>query len=184
MEFQVKKRLLTVPEYHQMIEAGILGEGDRVELINGEIVHISPKGTQHASCLARIVELLFAALGGKVTIRIQDPIICGKFSEPEPDVVLARRVSDHYESAHPGPEDVLVVMEISDSSLAFDQTTKLTLYAEAGIPEYWIFNLPEKTLEVYQEPKGAHYAFRRIYTRAEEVPLPMGEKLVLSQTFS
>ena len=177
MEVQLKKRLVSVQEYHKMLEVGILKEDDRVELINGEIIYMSPKGGKHSACLSRITEIFPVVLAGKVIIRIQDPIDCSPYSEPEPDIVLAKRRMDHYESGHPGAEDILVVMEVADSSLAIDRKTKLALYATSNIQEYWVINLQDLEIEVYKEPKGDHYALRRIYSLDEAIPLPMGKHI-------
>ncbi|MEM6632484.1 MAG: Uma2 family endonuclease [Bacteroidota bacterium] len=184
MEVQLKKRLLSVEEYYKMWEAGILVEDDHVELINGEIVYLSPEGGKHSACISRIAEIIPVILAGKVIMRIQDPIHCSLHSEPEPDIVLAKRRSDHYESGHPGPEDILLVMEVADSSLAVDRNTKLSLYASSQINEYWVINLQDSEIEVYQEPKGDHYSLRRIYSLDESVPLPMGEHIAVRSILS
>lgn len=169
---QVKKRLLSVDEYHKMAEVGILAEDDRVELINGEIIRMSPINSSHTSCVKRLNALLFEKLGRKVVISVQDPITLGSYSEPEPDLAVLKASDDFYARQHPRPEDVHLVIEVSDSTLSVDQGLKLSLYAEAGIPEYWIINLPEQQVEVYQHPKGKQYGLRRICTAGDVLSLP------------
>ncbi len=142
----------TIDEYHRLADMGFFHEDDRVELIRGEIIQMAAKGTRHTTCCSNLLMELAALVAGKAKLRCQDPINLQSSSEPEPDFAIIRQRADNYLSAHPNPADVLLVIEIADSSLKYDQEFKLPLYAEAGISDYWIFNLVENYLETYSEP--------------------------------
>ena len=157
MAVQILKRLFTVEEYHRMAQAGILGEDDRVELIEGEIVEMTPIGSKHASTVNRINRLFFERLGGRAIISVQNPIRLGEYSEPQPDVSLLRPREDFYASSHPGPEDVLLLVEVSETSAEYDREVKLPLYARFGIPEVWLVNPEGKAIEVYRDPSPESY---------------------------
>jgi Uma2 family endonuclease len=142
----------TLTEYHRLAELGFLGEDDRVELIHGQIVEMAAKGTAHEVCITRLLRELPKLVGDRATLRSQSPLILSQDNEPEPDFTIVQNRADDYLSSHPEPADVLLVIEISDSSLSYDQEFKLPLYAGANIADYWIFNLVENHLEVYSEP--------------------------------
>jgi len=142
----------TVEEYHRLAELGFFHEDDRIELIRGEIIQMAAKGTPHTTCCRNLLEELAALVIGRAKLQCQDPITLPSKSEPEPDFAILRKRADNYLSAHPTPEDILLVIEIADSTLKYDQETKLPLYAEAGISDYWIFNLVNNYLEAYSEP--------------------------------
>ncbi|MCT7983771.1 Uma2 family endonuclease [Laspinema sp. A4] len=142
----------TIEEYHRLIELGFFAEGDRTELIQGEAIQMVPKGKPHAVCCMNLNEQLILRVSGQGKIRCQDPITLPNHSEPEPDFTLVQNREDNYLSHHPMPDDILLVIEIADSSLDYDRQVKLPLYAEAGISDYWIVNLLEKQLEIYTTP--------------------------------
>ncbi|MBD1925532.1 Uma2 family endonuclease [Trichocoleus sp. FACHB-90] len=148
----VTPKRFTLDEYHRLGELGFFSPDDRVELIRGEIIQMPTKKTPHSVCNTRLWKELFKLVEERAELRVQEPIILPSDSEPQPDLVISRNSSDDYLSSHPSPADVLMVMEISDSTLRYDQTTKLSLYAEDGISDYWIFNLIENCLEIYSEP--------------------------------
>ncbi len=150
-------RPLTRAEYYQMIESGIIQEGERVELISGQIFTMAAKGTRHTLCTRKLFKHLLALLGGLADVQSQDPITLPNNSEPEPDIVIARLRSDDYMDSHPTPPDIILVVEVADSTIKFDRETKAPLYAAAGISEYWIVNLNDNYLEVYSEPAGGIY---------------------------
>ncbi len=150
-------RLFTVADYHKMAEVGILDEDDRVELIEGEILNMTPIGPRHAGCVAHLTELFGEGLGRQVVIWTQNPIRLGEHSEPQPDLALLRRRPDFYTSAHPRPEDVLLVIEVVDTSLPYDQDVKVPLYSRSGIPEVWLVDLNRERLIVYCEPGPEGY---------------------------
>jgi Uma2 family endonuclease len=163
------RRLFTVDEYHRMADAGIFTEDDRVELIGGEIVRMSPIGPRHAGTVMKLVRLLIERLGRQADIAPQNPAILDDLSEPQPDICVMRPRPDSYTSAHPRPDDILLVIEVSDSSLAFDRETKAPRYALAGVPELWIVNLIDDRLEVYREPGRAGYEDARFVWRGQEI---------------
>ncbi len=150
---QLDIRRLDLEEYHRLIEMGFFAEDERVELIEGVLHRMSPKGTRHAECLERLLRTFYTVLRKQVRIRAQDPItIPASGSEPEPDLILITPREGGYLDHHPLPEDILLVVEIADSSLAEDQGIKLGVYAAAGIEEYWVINLVDDQVEVYREP--------------------------------
>lgn len=142
----------TIEEYHRLAELGFFHEDDRIELIRGEIIQMAAKGTPHTTCCSNLLEELAGLLRGRAKLRCQDPITLPSKSEPEPDFAILRIRADNYLSAHPTPADVLLLIEIADSTLKYDQETKLSLYAEARISDYWLFNLVNNYLEAYSEP--------------------------------
>lgn len=159
----------TVDEYHRLAETGILGEEDRVELIDGEIVMMTPMGSRHAACLARLTQLLVELADGAAIVRVQSPVELDGRSEPEPDLALARPRADFYTSGHPRPADLLLVVEVADSSLGYDRDVKLPLYGTAGVPELWIVDLGRGCVDAYRGPFAGGYAERRTYRRGERV---------------
>ncbi len=158
---QIQRRLFTVQEYEQMIRAGVFGEDDRLELIEGAVIAMSPIGPGHAATVKRLAELFYEQVREHAIVSVQDPVRLDEHSEPQPDLALLRRRDDYYATAHPRPEDVLLIVEVADTSVEFDQTVKLRLYARAGIPEVWILNLPEVNLEVYRGPTASGYKEKR-----------------------
>jgi hypothetical protein len=146
-----------VDEYHAMVRAGILMEGDRIELIDGELVEMHTIGSRHLACVIRLNHLLVPPLAGRARVSIQGSMRLDRYSEPEPDVLVLRPRADDYASAHPGPADVLLAIEVADTSLAYDRTVKLPLYARAGIAEVWIVDLEARAVEVHREPSADGY---------------------------
>jgi Uma2 family endonuclease len=157
MSVQFKKHYFTVDEYYKMAEVGLLAPDERVELIEGEIVEMSPVGSTHAGTVDRSSTLLNRQLGDQVIVRVQSPIHIDDFSEPQPDLALLKPRKDFYSKSHPRPEDVLVVIEVSDTSLNYDRNVKLPLYARAGIPEAWLMILAREVIEVHSEPRNGKY---------------------------
>jgi Uma2 family endonuclease len=151
------KRLFTVHEYHKMGEAGILTEDDRVELIEGEIVVMPPIGEGHFGNVNRFTSLFVRKFSDQAVVHIQNPVRLGLRNEPEPDVVLLRFREDFYAGKFPEPEDVLLLVEVADSSLAYDRKTKVPLYARAGIQEYWIVDLIHREIVVHRDPSRSRY---------------------------
>lgn len=158
MTSQAPRRTFDVHEYHRMSEAGILTEDDRIELIEGELTEMSPIGSRHAACVMRLTKLLERAVGERYIINIQNPVRLDDLSEPEPDVAVLRYREDFYAESHPAPQDALLLIEISDTSLDYDRTVKLPLYAKHEIPEVWIVDLQSsRSIEVYTNPDGDRY---------------------------
>ncbi len=148
-----RRHRITVEEFQRMGEAGIFAEDERVELIEGEIFEMAPVGAKHADCLSRLVRVFVK--GSEALVRVQDPIRLSEQSEPQPDLALVKNQS--YAQAHPGPEDVLLLIEVADTSLAYDRTVKLPLYARHGIPEVWLVDLTQSRIEVYRQPSPSGY---------------------------
>ena len=157
VEVAVIRRRFTRQEYHRMAEVGILGEDDRVELIGGEIVQMSPIGRRHAAFVDNLNQLLVTGLSGRAIVSVQDPVVLTEDTEPQPDMKVLRRREVSYKLREAHPEDVLLLIEVADSSLAYDRTTKLQLYAEARIPEYWIVDCDAETVEVHRNPNANGY---------------------------
>jgi Uma2 family endonuclease len=152
MTFAVARRRFTVDEYHRMGEAGILREDDRVELIDGEVVQMTPIGSRHAGCVKRINHLLTTRLRERAVVAVQDPVLLGRHSEPQPDVMVLRPRPDFYSDSHPSASDVWLLIEVSDTTAQFDRTVKVPLYARAGIVEVWLVDLEADSVEVYRRP--------------------------------
>ena len=156
-------------QYYRMSEHGLLDEDDRTELIDGIVTRMKPPGPFHSSDTSRLVEVLPGIFRGRAIVRIQDPIHLREGDDPQPDAVLCTYREDRYKGRHPEPEDILLIVEISDSSLGFDRGAKLALYAATGIREYWILNVQARTLEVYHAPVadsvGHRYASMQTLTR-------------------
>lgn len=171
MAVQLEHRLLTVEEYHRMSEAGILKPDDRVELLNGQLINMSPIGSKHAACVERLGDLLKTLVAGKAMVRTQNPVFLGIYSEPEPDIAIVRHKNNYYADRHPQPSEIFLIIEIADSSLEKDRQAKLPLYAEAQIPTYWIVKLDDQEVEVYREPVGDRYRTKAVFTVEGQIPL-------------
>jgi len=172
MPMEATRKLFTVDEYYKLAEIGVLSVCVRTELIEGEILEMSPMGTSHAASIARATELFVLSLRGKADVRVQLPLRLSLHSEPEPDVCIVKPRLDRYGTHHPGPDDVLLVLEISDSSLRYDRDVKLPIYAAAGVAEVWIEDLPNQTLHVFREPHGSGYT-TALQFRSDESVSPL-----------
>ena len=180
-----KPHRFTVAEYHRMAEAGILGEDSRVELIRGQIVDMAPIGAPHLGMVNRLTHLLPGVLAGRGMLSVQNPVRLDDGSEPEPDVALLRPRADYYQTATPCPPDVLLLIEVADTSLDDDRAIKAPLYAEHGIAECWIVNLLDRVVEVHRQPRNGRYAeVRRIAPGAMlDMALLPGISLPVSDLF-
>ena len=172
-------RSLTSAEYYQMMESGIIREGERVELILGQIFTMAAKGTRHTVATTRLITELPLLIQRRAIVRCQEPITLPNNSEPEPDIVIARLRSDDYVNSHPAPADIILVIEVADSTIKFDRDTKAPLYAAAGISEYWIVNLIDNHLEVYRQPEGSIYTSIQIVTPPRSINLPQFSEIVV-----
>lgn len=176
---QLNQRLLTVEEYHRMAEAGILTEDDRVELLAGMIIPMSPIGSRHSTCVKRINQLFHQHYSpNEAVVGVQDPIELLDTSEPEPDVTLVLPPLEKYQNQHPKGADIILIVEVADSSYEKDQEVKVPLYAAAAIPEVWLVDLQKDCIEVYTEPKDGAYSLRRLIRRGESLALPIKEQAV------
>ena len=167
MAVRVVKRRFTVEEYHRMAQAGILTEDDRVELIEGEIIETAPIGSRHAACVNRLNRLFSQSVGDRAMISVQNPIRLGVHSEPHPDLALLKPRGDFYASAHPTAQDVLLVIEVAETSIDYDRQTRVPLYARAGVPEVWLVDLSGTRVEVYRLPREGRYSDVRIALQGE-----------------
>ena len=163
----VERRRFSVDDYYRMADAGILGDRERVELIDGEVVTISPIGRRHSACVSSANQALVLAAGTSAIVQPQGPVRLDRFNEPQPDLMLLKARSDFYASHHPGPSDVLPVVEIADSSLRYDTDTKAGLYATWGVPEYWVADLNASLLWRYVSPLDGIYTTITTQRRGE-----------------
>ncbi len=161
----VEPRRFSVEEYERMGEVGIIDPAERVELLDGEIVAMSPIGPRHAGVVDAIAEQLYGKLLGRVTIRVQNPLRLLPRSEPQPDITIARRRRDFYRGAHPTADDILLVIEVADTSLRADQLVKLPIYARKSIIEVWIIDLSADVVYVHTDPVDGDYREVRTLTR-------------------
>ena len=176
MFVQMQRRLFTVQEYHLMGEAGILSEDDRVELIEGEIVQMAAIGTRHATCVRRLIRQFRQLPEESAILDVQNPIQLTERTEPQPDVVLLQFRLDYYETAHPMPSEVLLLVEVSDSTIDFDRDLKVPNYARSDIQEVWLWDLEVNCLEVYRQPTANGYTSMQKFERGEMVsPLAFPE---------
>ena len=166
-----KKHLTDIAEWHRMGEAGIFPPESRMELIEGEILHMAPIGFNHAGHVTRLTRYFICLLDSSITVRSQNPLQLGDLSEPEPDLALVKADSADYTTRHPNAADVMLVVEVSDSTLRFDRMQKLRLYATHDIPEYWIVNLIDNCLEVYRQPQDSEYLEKIVLTKADNLSL-------------
>ncbi|HAO33767.1 MAG TPA: Uma2 family endonuclease [Candidatus Competibacter sp.] len=170
LDFQPRHRW-TVAEYHRMAEVGLLNEDSRVELIDGEIIEMAPIGSSHGGEVKYFNNKFVSLLHGKVIVSVQDPIILDGHTEPQPDVALLRWRDDFYRKANPHAEDILLVIEVSDSTLRYDRDVKIPLYAKNGIPEVWLLDLQNRQLEIYREPLNGAYRQRDSHQTGPIAPL-------------
>lgn len=169
MAIQYARRRFTVDEYHKMGEAGIVSEDDRLELVDGEIVEMTPINVPHAVCVDLLTMLLSRRVPEGVIVRVQSPIYIDEINEPQPDLTVLKPRDYLGQRHHPGPEDILLVIEVSDTTVSFDVRQKVPRYAQAGIAETWIVNLPRNGLEVYTDPSGGKYMSTRKFGRGDVV---------------
>ncbi len=170
----------TRDEYYRMAEAGLFRD-ERVELLDGEIITMSPKLTSHAFAVNQLMYELVTKLGSTAVVRVQDPIVLNNWSEPEPDIAVCIPVPDRYKRAHPKANQVLLVIEVAGSSLVYDRTRKSRAYAASGIPEYWIVNLSDRRVEILTDPdrKARSYRHQRYVSAGDLLSLPGGVTLAV-----
>ena len=169
MSVQIARRHFNVAEFYKMAAAGVFAEDDRVELIEGEIIEMNPIGSRHAACVGRLTKLLERLAGDRAIVWVQNPVQINDYSEPLPDVALLQPREDFYAQANPQPADVLLIIEVADSSVEYDQDIKIPLYAQANIPEVWLVNLPQEAIEIYTQPHEGEYREIRSVKRGESL---------------
>lgn len=178
MPAEVKRHRFDVEEYHRMLEAGVLSEDDRVELIGGEIIEMTPIGWRHVECVNRLTMLLAAFAAGKgCVVSVQNPLRLTGDAEPQPDLAL---IKERPRRNLPASEDVILVVEVAETSLVYDRDIKLPLYARAGIPEVWIVDLRERKVEIYADPASGSYRIFRAAGPSEQLSSETVEDLSVS----
>ena len=166
-DFAPRPYRFSVKEYDLMLDAGIFNENDRVELINGVVLEMSPKNAPHSSGVYRAEKVFTKALGERAVIRVQDVVVLNDDSEPEPDLAMLRPPASQYDYRQPTAADVLLILEVSDTTLRFDREAKSLTYAAAGVPQYLIFNVNAWEIEDYREPDANGYRAKQTYTAGQ-----------------
>jgi Uma2 family endonuclease len=169
MAVKVARRRFTVDEYYQMACAGILKEDDRVELIEGDIIEMASIGTKHAACIRRLLYIFHSKLSDNVLVDAQNPLRIDKYSEPQPDLMLLKPRDDYYSTFHPRPEDVLLLIEVADTSVTYDREVKVKLYAQAGINEVWLVDLQTQQVIAYRQPSPSGYSEVKEYRCGDNI---------------
>lgn len=167
---QLLRRKFTIENYHKMAESGILTEDDRVELIRGEIVEMSPIGRRHAACVRRLAKL-FSELNQRAIVDTQNPVELSDRSEPQPDVTLLQPHPDFYEAGHPQPQDIFLLVEVADTTVETDRNVKISLYAESGISEVWLVDINEQCVEIYRDPLSTGYQNVQKFQRCQTLSI-------------
>ncbi len=162
-------RLLSVHDYHLMVEAGVLAPDERVELIAGQLYKMAAKGTAHSAAVTRIERVLKAGLGDRVLLRFQDPIELDDYSEPEPDIAVVKVDPLDYEEHHPTPSEVYLLIEVADSTLKRDRELKAPAYAQSGIQDYWILDVNQRQLYVFRSPTATGYANEFVLSESDVI---------------
>lgn len=166
MSALLEPRRFNVSEYYQMAAAGVLKPEDRVELIEGRVIKMSPIGSKHAACVKRLNGLLHSRFGPRA-VSVQSPVRLDEYSEPEPDVAVVKGRDDYYELQHPTAADTLLIIEVADTTVLTDRNIKIPLYARAEVPEVWLVNLPAQSIEVFSNPREEVYQDYTEYKRGE-----------------
>lgn len=169
MSVEAREHRFTVDDFHRMAETGILSPNDRLELIDGVVIEMTPTYPPHASTVKRLAKALFSLLADRATIGVQDSIVLHDRSQPVPDLSVARYRDDFYGSAHPRPEDLHFLVEVADSSTERDRREKIPRYASAGVPEMWLVVLPDDRIEVHRDARGETYATVEVLHRGDAV---------------
>jgi Uma2 family endonuclease len=166
---QLTPRRFSAAEYHQMIEAGVFGQDERLELIDGEIVQMSPIGDRHAACVRRLNELLVELVARRAIVDVQDPIIVTAAYAPQPDLAVLRPRSDYYASQTPTAADCLLVIEVADTSAEYDRQIKMPRYARGRVVELWLVELERDVVVVYRDPAGDAYQHVQVFRRGDVI---------------
>ncbi|MGI8915094.1 MAG: Uma2 family endonuclease [Chloroflexota bacterium] len=169
----------TADDYHRLADAGILGEDDRVELIDGEIVRMSPVGAQHAGTTKKLNRLFNRTLGDAVVIGVQDPVRLGDDTEPEPDISVLRTRADFYTASLPVPAEILLLIRVADTSLLADRLVKIPRYARAGIPEVWLVDLDHKRIERHAGPAAEGYTDVTVIAEGQSLPSSVVQSVII-----
>jgi Uma2 family endonuclease len=168
----IRRHRFTVEDYYRMADDGILTADARVELVDGEVIEMPPIGAPHASVVTDIQNLLIAAVGDRAIVRVQNPVRLDRHSEPQPDIALVTPPGSKYRTRHPTPADILLLVEVADTSLRLDRDIKLGIYARSGIPEVWLLDLNTRDIMRYWAPAVAGYLKSEPLVESAAVPLP------------
>lgn len=171
MAISPSKRLFTVDEFYRMADAGIFREDDRLELLDGEIIEMTPIGPPHAACVTLLNRLLIERLGRRAVVTPQNPARLDDLTEPQPDLCIARWRDDGYATAHPRPDDLLLVVEVADTSLPYDRDRKAPRYALARIPETWVIDLNAEAIHAFRGPSDGRYGVARTFGRNDTIDI-------------
>lgn len=167
----VSKKLFTADEFERMYDVGILPESGRFELIRGEIIEMPPPKPPHSGRVNRLITVFTSKLGRSVVVSVQNPFLIDLYSEPFPDVALLKPSDDFYQTVHPGPNDVLLLVEVSHTTVSYDKNVKAPLYAESGAPEYWQLDVKKEVLIVRTDPQDGEYQNVRIFRHGENIAI-------------
>jgi Uma2 family endonuclease len=176
------QRRWSVNEYHQMMAAGILTTRDRVELLEGCIIEMAPQEPPHASTTSSFGNDFVLLFAGRAWVRQQLPITIALNSEPEPDIAVVRIDPNRYRDRHPVPEDVYLLIEVSDATLNYDRSRKAKVYAQANIPEYWVVNVKQRQVLVFREPQGDRYQVEQVFDAQAAIAIGAFPDLVIELT--
>ena len=169
MAAEIKKRLFTIDDCYRMLETGILRPDERVELIRGELLQVSAIGSRHQAAVIGATRAFVLSVGDRALVSPQGVVLLDRFSAPEPDLALLQPRKDCYSSEHPAPRDIILIIEVADSSLEYDTTVKTSLYAIMGIVEYWVADLRNDRVLCYSDPSGDSYGTIREFHRGDSV---------------
>ena len=169
MAAEISRRLFSVYDYHKMVDAGILCEDDRVELIRGEVVAMSPIGPRHNAAVLRALNKLLSIVGNHAIVGSQGSIRLDEYDEPQPDIYLLRPKEDFYASGHAGAPDIFLIVEMADSSLGYDRSTKMELYAETAVPEYWVADIQNECVIAHSNPAPKGYRTVQTWKRGTAI---------------
>ena len=182
MRMEATKKLFTVDDYYRMADAGILTASDRVELIDGEIIQMTPIGVRHLGCVNATTAVFVVAFRKRAVISGQNPVQLSNFTEPQPDIVLLKPRKDFYRGKKPEAADALLVVEVADTTLPYDRKVKLPHYAAAGVPEVWIEDINGGRILVFRDPVGRDYQTRLILKRGESISVQAFPDIVFAVT--
>jgi Uma2 family endonuclease len=173
MAIDILRHTFTVADYARMLATGILDEDDRVELIDGEVRQMSPIGPYHAALVARLNRMLIQQLPATAIVRVRDPVQLSDYTEPQPDLAIVVARDDFYALAHPTAEEIYFLIEVSDTSLAYDRAEKLPRYAQAAVQEVWIVDTAARQIEQYWQPAGNQYRTKQTWERGQRIQAHM-----------
>ncbi|MEZ4943742.1 MAG: Uma2 family endonuclease [Saprospiraceae bacterium] len=178
---KLTRHRFSIEDYHWMAQTGLLAVEQRTELLDGEIYDMSPVNSLHAAAVKRLNRLLSRLLGDAVLLSVQDPIALSGYSEPQPDIAVLQYRANFYAEAHPKPADILLIVEVADSSVFKDRNVKIPMYGTAAIPEVWLVNLENRTVKVFQKPVSGGYETNLVFAKGEVFTSSIGLQIAVDQ---